>query len=107
MRISSHIHSEEKSDLVCKSKGMLMVVDNDVAYSKDSATELIRPFGTKPAEPDRYKLPASCGFCSEKATADAYFELDNCIVVRKYCDKCLQDAVCDAPRSKIPIEVSV
>ena len=54
----------------------------------DSMQELVQ---TRPINPSRTnKLsPISCESCSEIATVEALTELENIIVVHKYCKTCL------------------
>jgi hypothetical protein len=58
---------------------------------------MIRPLETRPAQPDKYRLPTKCSFCDRKATTEAFFQLENCLVVQKYCDECLPDAEYEIP----------
>ncbi len=53
---------------------------------------MIRPFQTRPASAARHGQLPRCGPCGAYATTEAFFELHNCVVVKKYCDKCLADA---------------
>jgi hypothetical protein len=56
-----------------------------------------KPFQTTPIQLKRNQETVYCGICSATATTNALFQLEGCIVVQKYCDKCLLDAEYEVP----------
>lgn len=53
---------------------------------------VIKPFETRPVSVSTKKLPGFCVKCSAVATTEALFQLEDAILVQRYCDKCLPDA---------------
>lgn len=58
---------------------------------------MLKPFQTRIATMKTSKVPMYCVICSAKATTEALFKLDECIVVQKYCDRCLDKAEYELP----------
>jgi hypothetical protein len=51
-----------------------------------------KPYHTRAIVARRNKTAGVCGACSAIATTEALFQLEECVLIRKYCDKCLPDA---------------
>src|SRR5512146_3135158 len=92
VKMSSYAFIDKKSCVISKRKHVVMSIDNARTIPRISPSGFIRPFKTEPAKLDKFKRRPSCSNCSEKATFDTYFELDDCIAVQKYCDICVQSA---------------
>lgn len=48
---------------------------------------------TRPIKDDRYKLSPSCTTCFGDASFEALFELEDAIVIKRYCEECLSKGV--------------
>lgn len=51
-----------------------------------------KPVETRPIKPDRTKTPPTCVVCFEEAAIEALFELENALIIQRYCDKCISRA---------------
>jgi len=58
---------------------------------------VLKPFQTRVATMKTSKVPLYCVICSARATTEALFQLEGCIVVQKYCDRCLDKAEYELP----------
>lgn len=51
-----------------------------------------KPFLTRPVTLGTKKMPGFCIRCSAIATTEALFQLDDAVVIQRYCDGCLTHA---------------
>ena len=51
---------------------------------------MVKPFKTRPVDPK--KSPGFCVICSALATTQALFQLEDAVIIQRYCDKCLPKA---------------
>lgn len=51
-----------------------------------------KPIKTRPISRRSFALAPPCVACYEDAAFEALFELENTIVVERYCEKCLPNA---------------
>lgn len=51
-----------------------------------------KPFETRPATSSTKKAPGFCIVCGAVATTEALFQLDDAVIIQRYCDKCLPAA---------------
>jgi len=52
----------------------------------------MKPFETRPATNSTKKLTGFCIVCSDIATTEAIFQLEDATILQRYCDKHLADA---------------
>jgi hypothetical protein len=53
---------------------------------------MVKPFETKPATLSTKQAPGFCVTCSAVATTIALFQLEDAVIIQRYCDKCLPKA---------------
>jgi hypothetical protein len=53
---------------------------------------MLKPYILKPTESSRKFLPKCCLICGKVATVDALFHLHDFLVLRRYCEECLDGA---------------
>jgi hypothetical protein len=53
---------------------------------------VVKPFETKPAALSTKKAPGFCVICSAIASTMAFFQLEDAVIIQRYCDKCLPNA---------------
>jgi hypothetical protein len=53
---------------------------------------MVKPFKTRPASAGTNKSPGFCVVCAAVATTEALFQLQDAVIIQRYCDKCLPDA---------------
>jgi hypothetical protein len=58
---------------------------------------VLKPIQTRPVSVTTTGTPTFCIVCSKKATMEALFQLDECMIVQKYCEKCLDKAEYELP----------
>ena len=59
---------------------------------------MTKPFETRSAKSTTKSQPGFCVRCSALATTEALFQLEDAVIIQRYCDKCLPDADYDLPR---------
>ena len=52
----------------------------------------ITPIETRPFKQDAYKTSPSCEVCYSIANYEALYEIESMIVVKRYCQDCIQNA---------------
>jgi hypothetical protein len=53
---------------------------------------MVKPFETKPAALSTKQAPGFCMNCSAIASTMALFQLEDAVIIQRYCDKCLPNA---------------
>jgi hypothetical protein len=53
---------------------------------------MLKPSKMRPIEKKKHQMPSYCMLCPDVATKEVLYELENCVVVQRYCDKCLPHA---------------
>jgi hypothetical protein len=53
---------------------------------------MTKPFETRSAINTARKLPGFCVACGAVATTEALFQLEDAVIIQRYCDKCLTKA---------------
>ena len=56
------------------------------------ASMSITPIETRPFKQDAYKTSPSCEVCYSIANYEALYEIESMIVVKRYCQDCIQNA---------------
>jgi hypothetical protein len=71
-------------------------------YSPDQRMDAVvklKPFETKPATMSTKQSPGICIVCSKVATTVALFQLQDAVIIQRYCDGCLPKANYEIGRS--------
>ena len=53
---------------------------------------MMKPFETRPALSSTKKSAGFCILCSKTATTEALFQLEDAVIIQRFCDKCLPKA---------------
>jgi hypothetical protein len=53
---------------------------------------MVKPFQTRSASNGTKKAPGFCITCSAVATTEALFQLEDAVVIQRFCDKHIADA---------------
>jgi|GEM_PF-1207033 len=53
---------------------------------------VMKPFETRPATTSTKKASGFCIICSNVATTEALFQLQDAVIIQRFCDKCLPKA---------------
>jgi hypothetical protein len=53
---------------------------------------MVKPFEIKPATLTTKQAPGFCVTCSAIASVMALFQLEDAVIIQRYCDKCLSGA---------------
>lgn len=52
----------------------------------------MKPFETRPVKSNTKKSSGFCVTCSAMATTEALFQLEDAVIIQRFCDKCLPKA---------------
>lgn len=58
---------------------------------------MLKPSKMRAVETRKNQAPSYCMTCPKVATKEALFELENCTIVRRYCDECSSAAEYETP----------
>lgn len=60
-----------------------------------------RPALVRPITIRKHVIRELCDQCENNATTEAFFDLEDLIIVRRYCDDCLATADYDGPPGRV------
>jgi len=50
---------------------------------------VVKPYETRPATTSTKKAPGFCITCGKIATTEALFQLEDAVIIQRFCDNCL------------------
>lgn len=53
---------------------------------------MLKPFKTRSASTGTKNAPGFCVSCAAVATTEALFQMEDAVIIQRYCDKCLPKA---------------
>ena len=53
---------------------------------------MVKPYETRPASSSTKKGPGFCIVCGKIATTEALFQLEDVVIIQRFCDNCLPKA---------------